>query len=107
MAVTVDFRDVHRCSRISPEIIISNPPRGTDSYVVRLVEYGDTERILGGGSWREDGNGTIPEGALTNHYVGPCPKEGATTQYSYFVSAMTDGDPQPLEVRVYRFSPNE
>lgn len=107
MTVTVDFRDVHRCSRISPEIVVVNPPRGTNSYIVRLVEYGDVERILGGGTWREDGSGQIPEGALTNHYVGPCPKEEELTEYAYIVSAMQDGDPQPMEVRIYRFAPNE
>ena len=107
MTVTVDFRDVHRCSRISPEIIVANPPRGTDSYIVRLVEYGDAERILGGGTWREDGSGQIPEGALTSHYVGPCPKGEELTEYAYIVSAMRDGDPQPMEVRIYRFAPNE
>ena len=107
MSVAVDFRDVHRCSRISPEIIVMNPPRGVSGYEVRLMELGEREKILGGGSWREDGTGQIPEGALSNHYVGPCPKEGENTEYSYIISAMEDGNPQPLEVRVYRFSPNE
>lgn len=108
MTVVVDFNDVHRCSRISPEITVLHPPRGASGYDVRLIEYGDVERLLGGGYWRdENGSGQIPEGALTSHYTGPCPQGDAGTQYAYVVSAVQEGNPQPLEVRIYRFTPNE
>lgn len=104
MVVVVDFRDVHRCSRISPEITIQNPPQGTKFYDVRLVERGATERFLGGGRWTEDGGGVIPEGALTRHYTGPCPKSGKTPEYIYVVSAMSEPEGQPLAVRLERLN---
>lgn len=102
MTVVVDFRDVHRCSRISPEITITNIPRGTRYYDVRLIEGGEQDRFLGGGTWREDGSGIIPEGALTRHYTGPCPQQGKSLTYTYVVSAMESENGQPLEVRLYR-----
>ena len=53
MSVTVNLRDVHRCSRISPEITVAQAPNGTDYFDVRLVEYtGDSQELyLGGGAW--------------------------------------------------------
>ena len=39
MAVTVTLREVHRCSRISPEIQVAQTPGSTDYYDVRLVEF--------------------------------------------------------------------
>lgn len=105
--ISVDFREVHRCSRISPEITVAYAPYGTKFYDVRLVEGGDNERFLGGGSWPEDGSGIIPEGALTRHYTGPCPPENRKTEYIYVVSAMEEGSNQPLEVRLFKFDPND
>lgn len=102
MAIAVDFRDVHRCSRISPEITITNIPAGTRYYDVRLIESGEKDRFLGGGTWREDGTGIIPEGALTRHYTGPCPQGNDHLSYIYVVSAMESEGGQPLEVRLFR-----
>ncbi|MBQ7738558.1 MAG: MbtF [Desulfovibrionaceae bacterium] len=102
MEISVQFQDVHRCSRISPEIRITNPPDGTTSYEVNLIEEDGAEKIiLGGGSWAEDGSGIIPEGALTGHYRGPCPPDGKSRKYTFFVTARHDKNPQPLAVRVY------
>lgn len=103
MAIAVDFGEVHRCSRISPEITIKDPPAGTRFYDVRLVEEGKTDRFLGGGIWNEDGSGIIPEGALTRHYTGPCPAANEVTTFVYVVSAMEAPGGQPLEVRLHRF----
>ena len=101
MEVTVNFQDVHRCSRISPEIMIKNPPKGTTSYDVRLIETNENDEIvLGGGTWADDGSGVIPEGALTAHYRGPCPPQGQTRKYVYVVGAKKGQNPQPLAVRV-------
>lgn len=105
MEIAVDFRDVHRCSRISPEITVAYAPEGTRFYDVRLVEMGDQERFMGGGHWREDGTGVIPEGALTRHYTGPCPPAGKSQQYAYVVTALETEGGQPLAVRLYRFTP--
>ena len=75
MSVTVNLRDVHRCSRISPEITVAQAPNGTDYFDVRLVEYSGPaqELFLGGGLWDKDDSGSIPEGGLARHYRGPCP----------------------------------
>ncbi len=106
MTVSVDFREVHRCSRISPEITVAYAPEGTKFYDVRLVEQGARERFLGGGSWAEDGSGLIPEGALTSHYTGPCPPKDRSVEYVYVVSAMESENGQPLAVRLFRFNPD-
>lgn len=105
--ISVDFREVHRCSRISPEITVAYAPIGTKFYDVRLIEKGPQDRILGGGLWPEDGSGVIPEGALTQHYTGPCPPQDKNIEYMYVVSAMESASSQPLEVRLYRFDPND
>lgn len=107
MQVSVDFREIHRCSRISPQITVAYAPKGTKFFDVRLVELGDTERFLGGGKWNMDGTGVIPEGALTRHYTGPCPPRDRETEYAYIVSAMDSENGQPLAVRVNRFNPND
>ena len=106
MAVTVTLRDVHRCSRISPEIQVAQAPASTEYYDVRLVEFaGDSQELyLGGGSWNNDGTGVIPEGGLTRHYRGPCPPSGQSREYAFVVSAMTRQSMQPLSVRLYRFT---
>ena len=104
MTIAVTLRDLHRCSRISPEILVTNVPDGTRSFDVRLVEYGDEERFFGGGSWDNDGSGVIPEGGLTRHYRGPCPPAGQSRDYAFVVSAMGKDNLQPLAVRLYRFT---
>lgn len=108
MAITVDFLERHVCSRVSPEITVAYAPKGTKFYDVRLVEYDQgNERFLGGGSWNEDGSGLIPEGALTRHYQGPCPKKDQTVQYAYIVTALESENSQPLAMRFFRFTPDE
>ena len=108
MTINVDFLERHICSRVSPEITVAYAPHGTKFYDVRLVEYNDgNERFMGGGRWNEDGSGLIPEGALTRHYQGPCPKKDQRIQYAYIVTAMEDDNAQPLAVRVHRFTPGE
>lgn len=105
MEITVDFSEVHLCSRISPEMTVAYAPAGTKFYDVRLVELGEMERFLGGGLWPNDGTGTIPEGALSRHYTGPCPPKDKKIEYQYIISALDKEDGQPLAVRFYRFTP--
>ncbi len=105
MSINVDFGEVHLCSRISPEITVAYAPKGTNFYDVRLVEFGNQERYLGGGTWVADESGLIPEGVLTRHYMGPCPPKDRRVEYAYVVSAMEENNPQPLAVRLYRFTP--
>lgn len=99
MTVEVDFHPVHRCSRLSPAILVGNAPKGTSYFDVRLVEMDPVERLLGGGTWSNDGSGKIAEGGLTKLYSGPCPPAGRERRYSYIVSAMPFGGGQPLSVR--------
>ena len=105
MEISVDFRDVHLCSRISPEMTVAYAPYGTKFYDVRLIEGGDNERFLGGGLWPADASGLIPEGALSKHYTGPCPPKDRKIEYTYVVSAVEKEGGQPLAVRLYRFIP--
>ena len=106
MAVTVTLREVHRCSRISPEIQVAQTPGNTDYYDVRLVEFTSDgqDLFLGGGEWNNDGSGIIPEGGLTRHYRGPCPPAGQSRNYAFIVSAMNRQNMQPLSVRLFRFT---
>ena len=106
MAVTVTLREVHRCSRISPEIQVAQAPGSTDFYDVRLVEFTSDgqDLFLGGGEWNNDGSGIIPEGGLTRHYRGPCPPTGQARNYAFIVSAMSRQNMQPLSVRLFRFT---
>ncbi len=106
MAVTVTLREVHRCSRISPEIQVAQSPGSTDYYDVRLVEFTNDgqDLFLGGGEWNNDGSGIIPEGGLTRHYRGPCPPAGQSRNYAFIVSAMSRQNMQPLSVRLFRFT---
>lgn len=105
MTIAVDFREIHRCSRISPEITVAYAPKGTKFYDVRLVELGERDRLLGGGTWREDGSGLIPEGAMTRYYTGPCPPADRRVEYMYVVTAMESETAQPLAASLYRFAP--
>lgn len=106
MSIEVKYSDnMHRCSRVSPEINVQNIPEGTDMFMVRLIEVDAQERFCGGGNWRNDGSGIIPEGALTQHYQGPCPQAGKESTYHYVVSAMKNGNPQPIMVRVFPVTP--
>lgn len=106
MTLTVNLRNVHRCSRISPEITVLQAPNGTDYFDVRLVEYtGDAQELfLGGGLWDNDSSGVIPEGGLTRHYRGPCPPVGQARDYAFVVAAMNRSSMQPLAVRLHRFT---
>lgn len=106
MAISVDFQEVHLCSRISPEITVAYAPVGTRFYDIRLMEEGPVERYLGGGTWREDGTGIIPEGVLTRHYTGPCPEKDRRVAYTYVVTALESENSQPLATRLYRFTPD-
>jgi phosphatidylethanolamine-binding protein (PEBP) family uncharacterized protein len=105
MGISVTLRDIHRCSRISPEIQVVNIPEGTDYFDVRLVEYGPAGRqiFLGGGTWENDASGIIPSGVLSRHYRGPCPPAGQAREYAFIVAAMSRKSSQPLAAGRYRF----
>ena len=89
MEINVHLRDMHRCSRISPEIEVTGYPADTTMFEVALEETGKQPRRVnhGGGSWHNDGTGIIPEGALLNYYRGACPPNGQVRTYQYVVTA--------------------
>ncbi len=92
MQLLVTIRDVHRCSRISPEIELYNIPKNTNVFEVSLQDRSDLSRIHGGGIWKNDDTGIIPEGALIRHYIGACPPADESRSYQYVVKALsTDG----------------
>lgn len=102
MHVAVNFGDVHRCSRISPEIAVYNPPAGTEWYEVRVAVEGDRSRYLSAskcraGSVNEEGADIIPEGGLSASYRAPCPSgSGRDRIFRFTVLAMKSGSSQPL-----------
>lgn len=107
MSVAVNFGDMHRCSRISPEITIYNAPRETQYFEVRLTPEDNPSQYLGGGRWKcagrnEDNADVIPEGTLVNSYRGPCPSAGSGSHvFRYTVSAMSSSSSTPLAVSSY------
>ena len=105
MWVEVNFSDRHRCSRISPEISIYNPPAGTKYYEVRISQRGNPDRYLAGVRWNfgglnSDNADVIPEGGLGTSYRGPCPTGGAPTSYRFIVYAKS-AQAQKLAVAEY------
>lgn len=97
------LNNMHRCSRISPEFDLINIPDGTTRFEVKLENLSDPRKFHGGGSWANDGSNSIPEGALTRHYIGACPSAGAIGNYQYVITAL-DANGQPLEVKIVSFT---
>ncbi len=88
MDVYAEINELHRCSRISPEIEIDDIPPDTVKFDVSLEDRTDLSRIHGGGTWENDGSGIIPEGALTRHYIGACPPDDEEHSYQFVVKAI-------------------
>lgn len=103
MSAAVVLRDMHRCSRVSPEIDLDNVPSGTTRFDVKLEDVRDARKFHGGGSWPNDGSNSIPEGALTKHYIGACPPPGSTGSYQYVISAVDEAG-NSLAVRAVPFT---
>lgn len=103
MSAAVVMRDMHRCSRVSPEIDLNNVPSGTTRFDVKLENMSDPRRFHGGGTWAHDGSNTIPEGALTRHYIGACPPAGTQGSYQYVITALDEAG-HSLAERVVPFT---
>lgn len=84
--VSFEFAERHGCSNLSPEIRVGNVPVGTESFSVKLKDFNAPGWNHGGGTVDYDGDGVIPEGALTSGYNGPCPPSGRHT-YQFTVKA--------------------
>ncbi len=89
-----------RCSGTSPEIRVGNIPAGTADFRVSLRDNDAPSFNHGGGTYKNDGTGVIPEGALKN-YKGPCPP----TTHSYeFTVVARDAGGKTLSSGVYSFN---
>ncbi len=105
LEVSVDLNDTHRCSRISPEIEIDSPPKGTVSFDVTLEDTTKSGPMHGGGNYEYSGGRTavIPEGALTRYYTGPCPPAADNGRiYQYVVKAL-DVKKRVIGIGTYAF----
>ena len=100
--LTVLALAVEHCSKNSPELRIGNVPPGTASFEVSLRDLNSTADIHGGGTYRNDGTGVVPEGALKNRYAGPCSRN-SLHRYEFAVLAR-DASGKALASGVYAFN---
>ncbi len=103
--VSIDLSSRHRCSRISPEINITGLPQDVEVLEVILEDTADSKRMHGGGTHEHDGESTasIPEGALTRYYSGPCPSVADNGRiYQYVVKAL-DVNKRMVGIGTYAF----
>ena len=100
--LTVLALAVEPCSKISPEFRIGNVPADTANFEVRLRDLHAMQAVHGGGTYRNNGTGVIPEGALRNRYVGPCSRE-SLHRYDFTVIAR-DASGRALAEGVYAFN---
>ena len=91
---SVDFKWLlkHRCSRISPEFILSGIPEGTTDIAIALNDLDMRSFDHGGGRVRSEtpipSDFIVASGALKN-YTGPCPPnfQGAGHDYEFVFTA--------------------
>ena len=100
--LTVLALALEHCSRNSPELRIGNVPAGTASFEVSLRDLNATADMHGGGRYRNDGTGVIPEGALVNRYVGTCSRD-SLHRYEFAVLAI-DASGKALASGVHAFN---
>ena len=95
MAVDFEWRLEHRCSNISPVLIVSDLPAGTTKLAVKMVDNDMTSFMHGGGIVEGPNlpNLEIQSGALKN-YKGPCPPNFSNFghDYSWTVQALDTTD---------------
>jgi len=100
--LTVLALAVQHCSKMSPEFRIGDVPVGTVSFEVRLRDLHATAVVHGGGTYRNNSTGVIPEGALRNNYAGPCSRE-SLHRYEFTVIAR-DASGRALAEGIYAFN---
>jgi phosphatidylethanolamine-binding protein (PEBP) family uncharacterized protein len=86
LQIDFSWAQTERCTSKSPEIHVSNVPKGTVKFEVVLQDLDVPTYHHGGGTVRANADGDIPAGAL-NDYRGPCPPSGAHT-YRFTVNAL-------------------
>lgn len=85
-SLTVDWewKVSHKCSAISPTLVVSGIPSETKSLQVAMVDLDFTSFNHGGGNAAHSGEAkvAIPEGALKS-YQGPCPPNFSSFGHDY------------------------
>lgn len=94
-AIAFGWDGIERCTKVPPEIALSNVPDGTARFEVKLVDLDFKPFNHGGGTAPNSGDGTIAEGDYeTFTYKGPCPP-GTSHTYEFTVQAFAE-DGRPL-----------
>lgn len=77
----------------NPEISVSNVPKDTAYFKVKVIDIQNNDYDHGGGKVSNDGKGIIPYGSLTD-YQGPCPSQApsGTGYYEFTVLAYNAND---------------
>ncbi len=93
-AIAFAWDGIERCTKVPPEIALSNVPDGTARFEVKLVDLDFKPFNHGGGTAPNSGDGTIAEADYeTFTYKGPCPP-GTSHTYEFTVRALAaDGRP--------------
>lgn len=91
MAVDFDWKLEHRCSTVSPTLLVSGAPSGTAKFVAKMIDNDMPSYPHGGGSVEATNlpNMEIPPGSLKD-YKGPCPPNFNSFghDYSWSVQAL-------------------
>lgn len=77
LKVKFSWKKTKKCSNYSPKILVSNIPKGTKSFNVKLKDFDAPDWNHGGGTVPFKGSGIIKAGALKSGYNGPCPPSGS------------------------------
>ena len=84
--ITVDWewKIAHKCSSISPALVVTRLPSTAQSLQIAMVDLDFTSFNHGGGNVAHGGEAsvTLPEGALKS-YAGPCPPNFASFGHEY------------------------
>ncbi|QTA81672.1 Phosphatidylethanolamine-binding domain-containing protein [Desulfonema limicola] len=89
LVINFSWEGTNNCSNKSPEIKISNIPKGTKTFKIKLKDLDVPTWNHGGGIVNNDGSGIIKAGALRRGYNGPCPPDGSHI-YQFDVKAINE-----------------
>ncbi len=110
-AMTVDWewKKSHRCEDVSPALSVSGIPEGTKILSVQMNDLDYQNKDHGGGTVVLSGSTSveIPEGALKNNYLGPCPRNYASFGHNYQITVRAlgaDGNELGKAVKTREFS---
>ena len=93
LTVDWEWKLAHRCNNTSPRLSVSGIPEGTKNLAVQMNDLDFQNKDHGGGSVPHAGgaSASIPEGALTANYLGPCPNNFASFGHDYQITVRALG----------------